>query len=249
MVDLTGKVAIVTGASRGIGAGVAKHLAACGARVIVNYSGSQSAAEAVVVDITAAGGLATAQQTNVCDSAACIDLVDSTVAEHGALDILVNNAGITRDGLLVRMSDDDWAAVIDTNLTGVFSMTRAAAKHMMKARAGSIVNVASVVGLVGNAGQANYAAAKAGVIGLTKSVAKELASRGVRVNAVAPGFIDTDMTAELSDAVRESTLGFIAMKRFGSTDDVATAIAFLASDEAAYITGQTLAVDGGMTFV
>lgn len=249
MVDLTGKVAIVTGASRGIGAGVAKHLAACGARVVVNYSGSREAAEAVVAEIVSAGSVAVVRQANVCDAVGCTELVDSTVSEFGALDILVNNAGITRDGLLVRMSDEDWGAVIDTNLTGVFSMTRAAAKHMMKARTGSIVNVASVVGLVGNAGQANYSAAKAGVIGLTKSVAKELASRGVRVNAVAPGFIDTDMTAELSDAVRESTLGFIAMKRFGSTADVAAAIAFLASDEAAYITGQTLAVDGGMTFV
>jgi 3-oxoacyl-[acyl-carrier protein] reductase len=170
------------------------------------------------------------------------------MSEFAALDVLVNNAGITRDGLVVRMSDDDWNAVIATNLSGVFSMTRAASKHMMKARSGAIVNVASVVGLVGNAGQANYAAAKAGVIGLTKSVARELAGRGVRCNCVAPGFIETDMTAQLSESVCDATREVIAMKRFGTADDVASAVAFLASDDAAYVTGQTLAVDGGMTF-
>ncbi|HEY5549295.1 MAG TPA: 3-oxoacyl-[acyl-carrier-protein] reductase [Coriobacteriia bacterium] len=245
---LEGKNALVTGGSRGIGAAVALRLAAEGARVFVNYSGSRAAAESVVEAIIAAGGTATALQADVTDPAACTALVEAVVAEAGSIDILVNNAGITRDGLLVRMSDEDWNAVIGTNLTGVFSVTRAAAKYMMKARSGSIVNMASVVGISGNAGQANYAAAKAGVIGLTKSVARELASRRVRCNAVAPGFIETDMTAALTPAQRDGVASSIAMGRFGSVSDVAAAVAFLASDDAAYITGQTLAVDGGMTF-
>jgi len=249
MVDLAGMTALVTGASRGIGAAIATELAACGAQVVVNYSGSQDAARDVVAGIQSAGGTAIAVQADVSDSAACTALVERAIAEFGRLDILVNNAGITRDGLLVRMSDDDWNAVISTNLSGVFSLTRAASKFMMKQRSGSIVNVTSVVGLVGNAGQANYAAAKAGVIGLTKSVARELAGRNVRANAVAPGFIDTDMTACLSDPVKDATRGQIAMGRFGCTEDVAKAVAFLASNDAAYITGQVLAVDGGMTFV
>ena len=175
-------------------------------------------------------------------------LVQSTLDGLGGLDIVVNNAGIARDGLIVRMSDEDWDAVIGTNLTGVFNVTRAATRHLMKQRSGSIINVTSVIGLVGNAGQSNYAAAKAGVIGLTKSVAKELAASGVRVNAVAPGFIATDMTAELPESVCEAARGQIALGRFGSPDDVANAVAFLASEEAGYITGQTLAIDGGMTF-
>ncbi|NTU70349.1 MAG: 3-oxoacyl-[acyl-carrier-protein] reductase [Coriobacteriia bacterium] len=248
MPDLSGKVALVTGASRGIGAAIALRLAADGAAVAVNYAGSKASADAVVESIVALGGRAVALQGDVSDSAAALALVDSTIAELGALDVVINNAGITRDGLLVRMSDEDWGAVIATNLTGVFNVTRAASKVMMKQRSGSIVNVTSVVGLVGNAGQANYAAAKAGVVGLTKSVARELAGRGVRVNAVAPGFIETDMTAELPEAAREGALATISMKRFGAVDDVASAIAFLASDEASYVTGQTLAVDGGMTF-
>jgi len=248
MMRLEGKNALVTGGSRGIGAAVALRLAAEGARVFVNYSGSRAAAESVVEAIIAAGGTATALQADVTDPAACTALVEAVVAEAGSIDILVNNAGITRDGLLVRMSDEDWNAVIGTNLTGVFSVTRAAAKYMMKARSGSIVNMASVVGISGNAGQANYAAAKAGVIGLTKSVARELASRRVRCNAVAPGFIETDMTAALTPAQRDGVASSIAMGRFGSVSDVAAAVAFLASDDAAYITGQTLAVDGGMTF-
>jgi len=217
--------------------------------VVVNYSGSEDAARAVVAGIESAGGVAIAVQTDVSDSEACTALVERTIAEFGRLDILVNNAGITRDGLLVRMSDDDWNAVIATNLSGVFSLTRAASKFMMKQRSGSIVNVTSVVGLVGNAGQTNYAAAKAGVIGLTKSVARELAGRNVRANAVAPGFIETDMTASLSDAVCDTVRGEIAMGRFGSAQDVAKTVAFLAGPDAAYITGQVLAVDGGMTFV
>lgn len=248
MIDLSGKTALVTGASRGIGAQIAHELAAHGAAVAVNYAGSRQAAEAVVASVVAAGGRAVAIQGDVSDPANATSLVEGTVAEFGALDILVNNAGITRDGLLVRMSDADWHSVIDTNLTGVFNLTRAAAKVMMKQRSGSIVNVTSVIGLVGNAGQANYAASKAGVIGLTKSVAKELAGRGVRANAVAPGFIETDMTSSLPDAVCDAARSEIALKRFGTPEDVANAVVFLASDAAGYITGQVLAVDGGMTF-
>lgn len=248
-VDLSGKVALVTGASRGIGAAVASELAACGAAVAVNYAGSKDAADRVVADMVSAGGRAVAIQADVSDPAACAELVSATIADLGGLDILVNNAGITRDGLLVRMSDEDWDAVIGTNLTGVFSLSRAAAKYMMKARSGSIVNVTSVVGMMGNAGQANYSAAKAGVIGLTKSVARELAGRNVRANAVAPGFIETDMTAALSEQVCEAARGQVAMGRFGAPQDVAKAVAFLASDDASYITGQVLAIDGGMTFM
>jgi len=248
MPDLSGKVALVTGASRGIGAGIAARLAADGAAVAVNYAGSAAAAEAVAAAIVAAGGSAIAIQADVSDSAAAVGLVERTITELGGLDIVVNNAGITRDGLVVRMSDEDWSAVIDTNLTGVFNVTRACTRHLMKQRSGAIVNVTSVIGLVGNAGQANYAAAKAGVIGLTKSVARELAPRGVRVNAVAPGFIETDMTASLPENIRHAASAQIALGAFGSVDDVANAVAFLASEEAGYITGQTLAIDGGMTF-
>ena len=248
MADLTGKVALVTGASRGIGAAIAKKLAEAGAAVAVNYAGSQAAADAVVEQIVSAGGRAVALKADVSDSEAAAALVERTIAELGGLDVLVNNAGITRDGLLVRMTDENWNAVIATNLGGVFAVTRAATKHLMKQRSGSIVNIASVIGLVGNAGQANYAAAKAGVIGLTKSVARELANRGVRANAIAPGFIETDMTAELPEAAREAALGEIAMKRMGSVDDIAAAVLFFACDDSAYITGQVLAVDGGMTF-
>ena len=248
MIDLSGKKALVTGASRGIGAAIALKLAEQGAAVAVNYAGSERAASAVVTAIEERGGTAVAIQADVSDPAQAASLVERAIDELGGLDIVVNNAGITRDGLAVRMSDADWDAVIATNLTGVFSVIRAATRHLMKQRSGSIINISSVVGVMGNAGQANYSAAKAGVIGLTKSLARELAGRNVRVNAVAPGFIDTDMTAELSDSVREATKGAIALGRFGAVDDIANAVAFLASEEAAYVTGQVLAVDGGMTF-
>jgi 3-oxoacyl-[acyl-carrier protein] reductase len=246
---LTGKIALVTGASQGIGAAIALELASGGATVAVNYyPGNEGSAASIVTRIESGGGHAAAFPGDVSDPGSCTALVESVVASLGGLDILVNNAGITRDGLMVRMSDEDWGAVISTNLSGVFYMTRAAGKVMMKARTGSIVNIASVVGMMGNAGQANYSAAKAGVIGLTKTTARELSSRGVRCNAVAPGFIETDMTAKLPESVRESLAGQIALGRLGSAADVATAVAFLASDEASYVTGQVLAIDGGMTF-
>lgn len=250
MSDLSGKIALVTGANRGIGSEIAYELGRRGATVAVNYRGDDSGARSVLRRFAEAGvsGASDTFKGDVVDAASCAALIDAVVARYGRLDIVVNNAGITRDGLLVRMSDDDWDSVIRTNLTGAFFVTRAAAKVMMKQRSGSIVNISSVVGLVGNAGQANYASAKAGLIGLTKSVARELASRNVRVNAVAPGFVETDMTAALPEAAREAALGNIAMKRFGTPADIAAAVAFFASDDATYITGQVLAIDGGMTF-
>ncbi len=249
MTRLEGKVAVVTGGSRGIGAAICMRLAKAGAAVVVNYAGNAAAAADVVSAIEASGGRAAAFQADVSDSAACTALVAYATETFGSLDIVVNNAGITRDALLVRMSDEDWDAVISTNLGGAFAVSRAAAKVMMKQRSGVIVNIASVIGLIGNASQVNYAAAKAGIIALTKSVAKELATRNIRVNAVAPGFIETDMTGTLPEKVREAVLAQIAVGRYGCPEDVASAVEFLASDDAAYITGQVLAVDGGMTFV
>jgi len=249
MIDLNSKIALVTGASRGIGAAIATTLARQGASVAVNYFGSEQAARAVVEEITREGGKAVAIQANVGVAAEADRLLAQVIETFGRVDIVVNNAGITRDGLLVRMSDSDWRDVIDTNLTGTFNATRAVTRPMMKQRAGTIINITSVVGLTGNAGQANYSAAKAGVIGLTKSTARELASRGIRVNAVAPGFIETDMTAELSESVRSEVVKDIALGTLGKPADVANMVAFLASEEARYITGQVIAVDGGMTFL
>ena len=243
---LDGKTALVTGASRGIGRAIALRLAAEGARVAINYAGNVKAAEEVKAAIEAAGGTAILCRADVADSAAVEAMIADVAKEFGAIDILVNNAGITRDTLLMRMKDEDFAKVLDTNLKGVFYCTKAVAKLMMKKRAGRIVNMASVVGLVGNAGQTNYAAAKAGVIGFSKSAAKELASRGITVNAVAPGFIGTDMTADLPESVKEKMLTDIPLGRMGEPEDVASAVLFLASDQASYITGQVVNVDGGM---
>ena len=243
---LDGKTALVTGASRGIGRAVALCLAAEGARVAINYAGNVKAAEEVKASVEAAGGTAILCQADIADSAAVEAMVADVVKEFGAIDILVNNAGITRDTLLMRMKDEDFAKVLDTNLKGVFYCTKAVSKLMMKKRSGRIVNMASVVGLVGNAGQTNYAAAKAGVIGFSKSAAKELASRGITVNVVAPGFIGTDMTAGLPESVKEKMLTDIPLGRMGEPEDVANAVLFLASDQASYITGQVVNVDGGM---
>ncbi len=243
---LEGKIALVTGASRGIGRQIALKLAGQGAFVIVNYNGSAAKAEETVKEIEAAGGKAEAVQCNVSDFEACGQMLTDVVAKHGRLDILVNNAGITRDNLLMKMSEEDFDAVISTNLKGVFNCVKHISRQMLKQRAGRIINISSVSGVLGNAGQANYCAAKAGVIGLTKSAARELASRGITVNAVAPGFITTEMTDVLSESVKAAATEQIPMKHFGSTEDIAAAVAFLASDEAGYITGQVLSVDGGM---
>ena len=243
---LDGKTALVTGASRGIGRAIALRLAAEGVRVAINYAGNVKAAEEVKAAVEAAGGAAILCQADISDSAAVEAMVADVVKEFGTIDILVNNAGITRDTLLMRMKDEDFAKVLDTNLKGVFYCTKAVAKLMMKKRSGRIVNMASVVGLVGNAGQTNYAAAKAGVIGFSKSAARELASRGITVNVVAPGFIGTDMTAVLPEAVKEKTLAGIPLGKMGEPEDVANAVLFLASEQASYITGQVVNVDGGM---
>lgn len=244
--QIEGKVAFVTGASRGIGRAIALTLAEAGADVAVNYAGNAAAAEEVAAEIRKMGRRALILQGDVSQSEAAAAMLDAVVAEFGRCDILVNNAGITRDGLLMRMKEEDWDAVLNTNLKGVFNCTKAALKYMMKQRSGKIVNIASVVGIMGNAGQANYAAAKAGCIGFTKSVAKEVASRGITVNAVAPGLIATDMTSVLPDKVIEEMAAGIPLKRAGQPVDVAKAVLFLVSDDAAYITGQTLNVDGGM---
>jgi len=242
--SLAGQTALVTGGGRGIGRAIALALGESGAEVVVNYSNSAAAADEVVAEITAAGGQAYALQANVSVEAEVDGLIKTVLERSGRLDVLVNNAGITRDGLLMRMKTDDWQSVIDLNLSGVFLCTRAVARPMLKQKSGRIINITSVVGLMGNAGQANYAAAKAGVIGLTRSTAKELASRGITVNAVAPGFIATDMTKDLdADAILKD----IPLGTFGTQEQVAGAVRFLAADPAAaYITGQVLQVDGGM---
>jgi len=243
---LTGKVALVTGASRGIGRAIAIELAHQGAKVAVNFSGNEVKAQEVVDEIKALGSEAIKIKANVASEAEVKDMVKLVTTTFGSLDILVNNAGITRDNLLMRMKEEEFDEVIQTNLKGVFLCTKAVTRQMMKQRNGRIINIASVVGISGNPGQANYVAAKAGVIGLTKSAAKELAARDILVNAVAPGFIETDMTDELSEEQKRSMLEMIPLARLGSGEDVAKVVRFLASDDATYITGQTIQVDGGM---
>lgn len=243
---LNGKVAVITGASRGIGKAVALRLAAEGAVTVINYNGSKERAEAVKAEIEAAGGKALIKQCNVADFDACEEMFKEITDELGRVDILVNNAGITKDGLLMKMSEEDYDAVLDTNLKGTFNCIRFVARQMIRQKGGRIINMSSVSGILGNAGQANYSASKAGVIGLTKSVARELASRGITVNAIAPGFINTEMTEVLSDKVKEGAVSQIPMGRFGDTDDIANTVVFLTSDSAGYITGQVIHVDGGM---
>ena len=243
---MEGKVAVVTGASRGIGKAIAVKLASKGATVVINYNGSRERAEEVKNEVESAGGKAVIIQCNVADFDACKEFIETVIKEQGRIDILVNNAGITKDGLLMKMSEEDFDKVLDTNLKGTFHTIRAALRQMIRQRSGRIINMASVVGVSGNAGQANYAASKAGVIGLTKTAAREVASRGITVNAIAPGFIETEMTDVLSEDVKENLLGSIPLKRMGQTKDIAETVAFLASDKAAYITGQTISVDGGM---
>lgn len=243
---LEGKVAVVTGASRGIGRAVALKLASQGAAVVINYNGSADRAEEVKNEIEKNGGKAVTIQCDVSDFQACENFIKEVITEFGRLDILVNNAGITRDGLLMRMSEEDFDAVLNTNLKGTFHCIRFASRQMMKQRSGRIINLSSVSGVMGNAGQANYSASKAGVIGLTKSAARELASRGITVNAVAPGFIDTEMTQVLNEKVKEGAVAQIPLGRFGKPEDIAEAAVFLASESAGYITGQVLCVDGGM---
>ncbi|MEG2350745.1 MAG: 3-oxoacyl-[acyl-carrier-protein] reductase [Hungatella sp.] len=243
---LTDKIAVVTGAGRGIGSEIAKTLAREGATVIVNYNGSAAKAEAVAAEIRKAGGAAQAIQCDVSDFAQSGVFMEEIIKTYGRIDILVNNAGITRDGLLMKMSEEDFDAVINTNLKGAFNCMQHVARAMIKQKAGRIINIASVSGVLGNAGQVNYAASKAGIIGMTKSAAREMASRGITVNAVAPGFIVTEMTDVLSDAIKETARQQIPLKTFGETADVANAVAFLASEKAKYITGQVISVDGGM---
>ena len=241
--SLQGEVVLVTGASRGIGAAIADTLAAQGAKVIGTAT-SESGANAISERMAALGGVG--KVLNVTDGAAVDALIDAVTTEFGAISILVNNAGITRDQLLMRMKDDDWSAILDTNLSSVFRTSKAVMRSMMKARKGRIINIASVIGVTGNAGQSNYAAAKAGIIGFSKSLAKEVGSRGITVNVIAPGFIETDMTQSMPAAQKEIMMGQIALGRFGAPQDIADAVAFLAGPAAAYITGQTLHVNGGM---
>ena len=244
---LTGKVALVTGASRGIGKQIAITLAEYGASVIVNYNGSKEKAEAVVAEIKEKGGSASVYGCNISDYAAVEAMMKELLEEYGKIDILVNNAVITKDGLLMKMSEEDYDAVLDTNLKGTFNCIKHISRQMLKQKSGRIINLSSVVGVYGNAGQVNYSASKAGVIGITKSVAKELGSRGITVNAVAPGFIVTEMTDAMPEDAKKQVAEHIAMKRLGDVKDVAETVAFLASDKAAYVTGQVICVDGGMS--
>ncbi len=247
MYDFHGKTALVTGASRGIGRAIAVALAKGGAKVALNYAGNEAAANEALSLVLAAGApKAKLYRFDVADPAACNAAVEAVLADLGSLDVLVNNAGIAIDQLVMRLKDEDWNRQLQVNLTGTFNLIRAVTRPMMKAKRGAIVNLTSVVGEMGNAGQAAYAAAKAGQIGLTKSVARELASRNIRVNAVAPGYIDTDMTAAIAEAARTKLMEMIPLARLGTAEDVASAVAFLASDQASYVTGEVLRVNGGM---
>jgi 3-oxoacyl-[acyl-carrier protein] reductase len=244
--NVNGKVALVTGASRGIGREIALELAREGANVVVNYSGSEAKANEVVDEIKSMGREAVAIQCNVADSDSVQSMVKETISHFGTLDILVNNAGITKDNLLMRMKENEWDDVININLKGVFLCTKAVTRQMMKQRSGRIINISSIVGVSGNPGQANYVAAKSGVIGLTKTAARELAPRGITVNAIAPGFISTDMTDQLPEDVRNEMLKQIPLNRFGDPKDIAKVVSFMASESSSYMTGQTLHIDGGM---
>ncbi|SHH82307.1 3-oxoacyl-[acyl-carrier-protein] reductase [Clostridium grantii] len=245
---LNGKTAIVTGAGRGIGKAIALKLANEGANVVINYRSSKEAAMDLVKEIESIGSKAIAVKADISKFEEAESLILKAKEVFGTIDILVNNAGITKDGLLMRMSEDDFGSVIDTNLKGVFNCIRHSVPLMMKQRSGKIINITSVVGLMGNAGQANYSAAKAGIIGLTKSTAKEIGSRGITVNAIAPGFIDTDMTSVLSDKVKDTIKNGIVLKKLGKPENIADAVYFLASSMGDYITGQVISVDGGMAF-
>ncbi len=244
---LTGKVALVTGAGRGIGRQIALTLAQNGAAVIVNYNGSKDSAEEVVAAIRQSGGSAEAMQCNVADFASSEEFVRTVLDQYKRVDILVNNAGITRDNLIMRMTEEDYDAVLDTNLKGAFNMIRHLSRSMIRQRSGRIINISSVSGVLGNAGQSNYSASKAGLIGLTKSVAREFASRGISVNAVAPGFIDTDMTRNMTEEDKKALNSMIPMGRMGSAEDIADLVLFLAGEHSDYITGQVICVDGGMS--
>lgn len=243
---LDGKIAVVTGASRGIGRAIALQLASEGANVVVNYSGNVEKANQVVEEIKKLGKNAIAVKANIADNEAVQNLMNKAIEEFGAIDILVNNAGITRDNLIMRMKEDEWDDVLNTNLKGVFLCTKAVTRQMMKQRSGRIINISSIVGVMGNAGQANYVAAKAGVIGLTKTTARELASRNILVNAIAPGFITTEMTDELPEEIKSAMLAQIPVAKLGQPENIAKAVVFFASDDSSYITGQTLHVDGGL---
>lgn len=243
---LKGKIALVTGAAKGIGRAIALALAADGATVVVNYNGSGEKAEQTLEEVRKLGSDGMVYQCNVADTAAADVMVKDIIRTYGRLDILVNNAGITRDNLIMRMSEEDFDAVIDANLKGCFNTIKAASRQLLKQREGRIINITSVSGILGNAGQANYSASKAGIIGLTKTMAREMASRGITVNAIAPGFVETDMTQVLSDSVKEAATAQIPLGHFGKPEDIANMAAYLASEKASYITGQIISVDGGM---